>query len=289
VRGLTYLIGLVPIVGCASIGRIDDGTSLAYGYHNEGRLVNGVQLPSAGDGYLVPQTWAKRGNNWGTEELVGLIVRTGRRLVEEIPETPLFVADLSPPRGGPSRWHHSHQTGRDADLLFFARDPLGRPLPPPPQMPVFLEDGKTADGTMVFDVARNWKLVKALIEDPATDVQYLFIYQPLADMMLLHARAIGEPTDVVARASALLKQPGDSLKHDDHLHVRIYCPASDRPLGCRDRGPLRWLKKVYKYLAGIRRLEALLPQALQAVGLRPFCHYAPPSLQASRSLTSSAR
>jgi len=282
VRSLTYLIAIGSMVGCASLVRMDDGTSLAYGTNSNGRLLNGVELPIQGDGYVVPPTWAKRGNNWGTDELVGLIVRTGRRLAEEIPESPFYVADLSPERGGSSVWHHSHQNGRDADLLFYARDAEGRPAAPPPQMPVFLEDGRTADGALTFDVERNWRLVRALIDDPAVDVQYLFIYQPLADKLLAHAKALGEPTDVIARAAALLKQPGDSLKHDDHLHVRIFCPATDRPLGCKDRGPLRWLKKVYKYLAGVRRLEAFLPHALRAVAIRPFCHYAPPNITARK-------
>jgi penicillin-insensitive murein endopeptidase len=35
-----------------------------------------------------------------------------------------------------------------------------------------------------------------------------------------------------------LKQPGDSARHDDHLHVRVYCTPSDRRLGCVDLGPM---------------------------------------------------
>src|SRR5688572_9125948 len=158
---------MLVLSGCATLGGVDDGTSLAYGWHNEGRLVNGIQLPVKGDGYVVPTTWARRGNNWGTEELVGLLVRTGRRLVEEAPDAPLYVADLSPPRGGPSAWHRSHQTGRDVDLIFFARDALGKPIAPPAQMVIFGDDGKTLDGTMTFDVERNWLLVRALLTDPA--------------------------------------------------------------------------------------------------------------------------
>jgi penicillin-insensitive murein DD-endopeptidase len=280
--GRASAVALLLITGCAALGGVDDGTSLALGYHNDGRLVNGVQLPTRGDGYVMPPTWARRGNNWGTEELVGLLVRTGRRLADDVTDASLYIADLSPPRGGPSAWHRSHQTGRDVDLIFFARDALGKPVAPPAQMMTFGDDGKTLDGLASFDTERNWKLVRALLVDPEVDVQYLFIYEPLAKRLIEHARASHEPPDLVARAEALLKQPTDSLKHDDHLHVRIYCPASDRALGCRDRGPLRWFKKVYKYLTGVKKLEAVLPQALRAIAMRPFCHFLPPRVTATR-------
>jgi penicillin-insensitive murein endopeptidase len=261
---------------------VNDGTSLAYGWHNDGRLVNAVELPARGDGYLVPTTWARRGNLFGTDELVGLLVRAGRRLAEEVPDTPLYIADLSPRQGGPSAWHRSHQTGRDVDLIFFARDALGQPLPPPAQMLIYGDDGRTADGLYQFDVERNWKLVRALLEDPAVDVQYLFIYQPFAKLLVDHARANREPPDLIARADALLKQPGDSAPHNDHLHVRIFCPVSDRALGCKDRGPLRWFKKVYKYLTAVRRLEAALPKALRALAARPFCRFLASRITATR-------
>ena len=38
-----------------------------------------------------------------------------------------------------------------------------------------------------------------------------------------------------------LKQPGDSARHDDHMHVRVYCSKSDREFGCVDMGPMELL------------------------------------------------
>lgn len=244
--------------GCAVLGGVHDGTSVSSGGSNEGALVNAVKLPVKGDGYQIPKTWATRGLNWGTEELVTLIVRAARRVEREMPGATLYVADLSPRRGGPSAWHRSHQSGRDADLHFFVVDENGQPAAAPAAMLELGDDGCTPAtddaGSPIarscFDVARNWALVRALAEDPVTDVQYLFIYEPLAKMLLDHARAQGEPEALIQKADALLHQPGDSLPHNDHLHVRIYCPAGDRDLGCKDRGPLRWFKKSYKYLAG---------------------------------------
>jgi penicillin-insensitive murein DD-endopeptidase len=243
-------------VGCAGHGVVDDGTSVSYGTGNLGALQHGVPLPVQGDGYWVPPRWEQRGNLYGTEELVATIVRVGRRLAREQPSAaPLGVADLSPLGGGPSRHHRSHQSGRDVDLLFFARDANGAPVVAT-DMYVFGADGMTrrsvrADGSerarLYFDVARNWALIRALMEATTAEVQYIFIYEPLRRLLLAHARATGEPPALVEQAAQLLHQPSDSAPHWDHMHVRVFCAPSDRPMGCRDRGLLRWKKKGYKY------------------------------------------
>jgi penicillin-insensitive murein DD-endopeptidase len=265
--------------GCAAAGTVHDGTSVSWGRHNSGRLLNPARLPIEGDGYRIPPTWAVRGMNHGTDELVSLVVRAARRVEAELPGSTLFVGNLSPARGGPSRWHRSHQSGRDVDLMFFALDEQGRPAGPPDAMYVFGPDGwtlETARGRpqprLQFDAARNWLLVRALLEDPLVEVQYLFISEGLRDLLVEHAIAIGEPPHMVHWARSVLHQPTDSLPHDDHLHVRILCPPSDRVLGCRDVGPLRWLKKGYKYLAR-RGFREVIPGGLRAFVARPFCQF----------------
>jgi penicillin-insensitive murein DD-endopeptidase len=275
------LLALCLASACAAVGGVDDGTSLSAGWSHRGRLVNGVELPVRGDGYLMPPTWAARGLNWGTEELVGAIVRASRRVAIESPGAMLYVADLSPRRGGPSAWHRSHQTGRDADLHFFALDESGRPAPPPLAMVRFDASGRAPAAGRLFDVPRNWLLVRALVEDPGAEVQFLFLSSGLRQLLLDHAVEVGEPTELVARAAALMQQPGDSLPHDDHLHLRIFCPAGDRTLGCRDRGPVRWLKKDWKYVAKRRAPEAP-PVAFPHPAPGPMCRLVAESVLARR-------
>ena len=106
-----------------------------------------------------------------------------------------------------------------------------------------------------FDVARNWAMVRALVQDPRVDVQYLFCNSALRKHLLDHARRIREDPDVIERAAELLHQPGDSLPHDDHLHLRIFCAADDRAWGCVDRGPSWWWKKRAKYMAPERSTD----------------------------------
>jgi murein endopeptidase len=79
-------------------GGVDDGTSVSYGSTSAGHLRNAVELPVLGDGYRIPEPWASRGLRYGTEELVGTIVRAGRRLAVEDAAAVLYVADLSPRR-----------------------------------------------------------------------------------------------------------------------------------------------------------------------------------------------
>jgi penicillin-insensitive murein endopeptidase len=257
------------------VGAVNDGSSLALGPLNRGVLVNGLRLPAKGDGWRIPPVWSQRGNNFGTEELVGLIIRASRRVAAESPGSVVNVADLAAERGGRTPWHRTHQTGLDVDLCFFALDERGQPAPIPRDMYRFGEDGWTLPvrgaPRWQFDTEKNWLLARAVLEDPLVEVQYIFVSDGLRTRLLDHARAIGEPVGLIERASVLLHQPEGALPHDDHFHVRIYCPPSDRGLGCEDIGPLRWTKKGRKY-AGREAIPAgNLPELVARLVIRPFC------------------
>ena len=182
-----------------------------------------AQLPERGPGYEVPLTWRVRGLQWGTRSLVELIEHAASRVAHEQPGAVLYVADLSRHDGAPTEWHRSHRAGRDADLLFFARDENGDPAPAPMQMVRFDRHGVawTLVGRRYFDTARNWLLVRALLEDRAAHVERIFIAEPLKSLLVEWARARGEPGWLVERADAVLGQPSDSTAHDDHMHVRV--------------------------------------------------------------------
>lgn len=210
----------------------------------------------------MPSLWRERRANWGTEELVGAIRRAARRVTREYPGGTLGVADLSRRGGGDALLHRSHENGRDVDLIFYAVDARDRPLPPANAMPRYSAKDLVAHpsrptsgvefGTFSprrFDVRRNWALVRALLTDPEIELQYVFCNNGLKSRMLAWAASIGEEPRLMERARELLHQPGDSLPHDDHFHVRVYCSPDDRMYGCQDRGPLRaWLKSEADWL-----------------------------------------
>jgi len=268
--------------GCASHGVVHDGTSVSYGPSNAGVLLNPAELPVQGEGYVVPERWAQRGLRYGTDEAVALIVQVAREVTTAKPGSLLGVGDLSPRRGGPSAWHRSHQTGRDVDLIYFAVDAQGNPVAPTEMVPYSTEGvAVVGDGvTLSFDVERNWLLVKALVTSQVADVQWIFVADWLRQQMLDYAVAKGEPEHIVLAASYLMGQPGDSLPHDDHMHVRVYCAPTDRIIGCEDRGSFRWLKRDAKYVwrhtgeMFVRPIERLFHrqpvQALLALSALPF-------------------
>jgi hypothetical protein len=85
-------------------------------------------------------------------------------------------------------------------------------------------------------VPKTWTLVAALVTNDRAAVQWLFVSNPIRERLLTHARSIGAPRDVVARAAAVLHQPAGALPHDDHIHVRLFCSGDDLLEGCQNRG-----------------------------------------------------
>lgn len=251
--------------GCYGPGFFTDGSSISVGTFNHGALRRGARLPPAGEGYVIPALWRERGASFATDELVAAVEHAARRVAREYPGALLGVGDMSVRGGGDSVLHRSHENGRDLDLIYYAVDERGRPVAPADAMPRYPSwDGRARApwpqehgvkfgpfSPRWFDVPRNWALVRALLEEPKIEIQYLFINRRLRERLLTYAEGQAEDPNLLERARAILHQPGDSAAHDDHLHVRIFCAEDDRPFGCVDRGPIRWWKKRYKYMAPV--------------------------------------
>ncbi len=245
---------------------VEDHSGYSSGPGRFGVLYEGTRLPKAGQGYLIPATWSERGLNYGVDEMASLLVYTGRTLHLHDEGMMLAVGDISRATGGRSPWHRSHQTGRDVDLLFFVDDLEGHPIVnewmfhhnPDGSQRV----GKNETPRVQFDVKANWLLVATLLDNPVAEVQYIFIQEDLRQMLLAHAREAGASRGLLARAREVMMQPGDSAPHDDHMHVRIYCPKNDLSAGCQDAGQMRWHKRDDKYKERIERLpgyESIVP------------------------------
>jgi penicillin-insensitive murein endopeptidase len=237
VLALAFLAG-----GCVELGVVTDGSSISYGKPSRGRLIDGVKLPDNGPGFTTRDMWAKRGNRYGTNELVHLLKGVAKRMRSKGKDTRLVVADLSANNGGEAHlFHRSHQSGRDVDLLYYMRDAAGQPFEAD-SMRVFDRSGRARDGSGIsVDIPRTWALVKELLTADEAYVQFIFMYQPIANKVIEYARSKHEDAVVIARAVRACKQPGDSAPHNDHMHVRIYCPVEDRQFGCVDMGPLELL------------------------------------------------
>lgn len=262
--------------GCAFDGLVmADDSSFSRGPSRFGALHHPTELPALGQGYWIPPVWIDRGLNYGVDELVGMLVHVGRTLDLQGNGLVLSIGDLSRPSGGRSPWHRSHQTGRDVDLLFFVRDHQDTPVRSNTMFKHGADGVQRGLATVVekhgFDVAANWHMVAALLDNPIAEVQYIFIQDDLRQLLLEHADKSGVSRSLIARAASTLRQPSDSAPHDDHMHVRIYCPKGDLVHGCVDFGQLRWHKRDYKYegrLERQRQYEDIVPEG--AVGALPW-------------------
>lgn len=102
---------------------------------------------------------------------------------------------------------------------------------------------RETDEIVVFDDARNWHFVRSLLTDPSIAVQWIFCSRGLEARLLRHALEVEPDRGVVLRAAYVLAQPANAAPHDDHFHVRIFCSAEERSLGCRDVPPFwPWLR-----------------------------------------------
>ena len=213
--------------------------STSKGTPMKGSLSRGEVLPKKGSGYAMMKVTRERRARFGVTELVQLVKEAAHKVRRRHKGSLLRVGDLSGRKGGPIDNHGSHQSGRDVDLAFYVLDKSGQPVSPDQFIP-FDRNGFSVDPPMEyrFDTARNWALVEALIRSERAEVQWIFVADHLKQLLLQYATSNKKtPRSVIGKARQILKQPGKKA-HWDHFHVRIYCPADDRPT-CQDVGP-RW-------------------------------------------------
>lgn len=156
-----------------------------------------------------------------------MVRRAATAVARDFPGSRLTVGDLSDHDGGPIGHHASHQSGRDVDLAFYVTDARGRPAYANDYTSFNGQGRPIAGGQLRFDVARNWSLVTALLDDPAVRVEHIFVSTPLRALLLAHARAIHARPMLLVRAQLVMHQPVHALPHSNHFHVRIGCPNGD--------------------------------------------------------------
>ncbi|MCC6553264.1 MAG: penicillin-insensitive murein endopeptidase [Polyangiaceae bacterium] len=207
----------------ADSGEKKEKAPMSIGAPNRGRLVGSVRLK--GSKHLTVREGAR---SWGLPALTRALERAAARVAKKHPRSVLLVGDMSARKGGHIEGHNSHQTGRDADVGFYAVNSKGKPVPLK-RFVAFNGEGKAAGLEWLrFDDERNWALVEALLADKDAQVRYLFVSMGLRGRLLAYAAKKKVPQDRITRAAAALMSPSDVDVHDDHFHVRIACPESMR-------------------------------------------------------------
>lgn len=201
--------------------------SLSVGHPNAGWQVRAKRLKSSDSIFILDKS---KNNVYGHPALVLMLNRSAKQLAKQFPASKMAVGDLSSKNGGSLVGHRSHQSGRDADILFYARDRKGRKVVPDHFVP-YGADGKATDGSgYVFDDERNWLLVQLWAKDDRAGLSHIFVSRSLRKRLLDFAGKSTIYSKYIDDVNTVLKQPEDSTPHNDHFHVRISCPKKHEGL-----------------------------------------------------------
>lgn len=232
---LAIVVGC-PGAGCLPWTAVRGDARGSLGTITGGMLAGGEELEAQGEHHRFYRAGVRR---HATPEVAGLVRRAAARVAATHPGSVLLVGDISAEHGGFIGGHRSHRSGRDVDFAFFLSTPAGEPRA---GFPLVLLDrlgaGVRDDEPCRFDDARNWELVEALLTDAVAEVQWIFVSRGLKARLLAHALGHRRDPGLIERAAAVLHQPGDSARHDDHFHVRTYCPGGPAGDACLDTGPV---------------------------------------------------
>lgn len=248
----------------ATTGLPPSTTSTSIGSVTSGRLLGGVPLPDGGKGFRFNDRRSAEAR-YGTVETVRAIMRAAAVVEDAMPGSQLVVNDIGFARGGKIAHHGSHRAGRDADILFFLQDAEGRPVPSvgapldPDGVGYDFKDLSIAedDVRVQFDAPRTFRFVRALLEQPDSAVQRIFVVEHLRAKLLAEAERSHAPAALKARLAEVTCQPG--YAHDDHLHVRWFCSEEDLTQGCEDAPP------IYPWRADALRAAGVDPQPQRRV------------------------
>jgi penicillin-insensitive murein endopeptidase len=237
------------VLACAALvsGCFSTPSPLAPGLHgtvgvpNRGVLTEAQELPVRGPGFVRYRPLSN--HYFGRPRLVQALQSAAASVSQLAPGgAPLSIGDLSAKTGGRIPGHDSHRSGRDVDLLFLVTTPAGASVPSPGFVH-FEGDGLArVDGSADYlriDVDREWLLLRSLLTSPEIGVQFMFVCHEIEALLIDHARALGEPDSLVWQAETVMLEPSDSLRHDDHVHLRIACSPEEAVAGCSGGGP-RW-------------------------------------------------
>jgi penicillin-insensitive murein DD-endopeptidase len=238
--------------------------STSIGSVTNGRLQGGVPLPDQGKGFRFNDRRDEQAR-YGTVETVRAIMRAAAMVEDAMSGSQLVVNDIGLPHGGKIAHHGSHRAGRDADILFYLHDGQGRPLrsvgAPLDPDGVGYDFGDLAmaedDVCVHFDAARTFRFVRALLEQPDSAVQRIFVVEHLRAKLLAEAERSDAPAALIARFAEVTCQPG--YAHDDHLHIRWFCSEEDVKHGCEDVPP------IYPWRAEALRAAGVEPQLAKRV------------------------
>jgi hypothetical protein len=197
----------------------DNGHSIGVPW--AGRLREPARLPP-GEGYVI----RRPARSFGTRQTIDLVGHVLTVFHRQFPDAHVLgIGDLSAEHGGPITDHHSHQSGRDADIgLVYKTKPAG--------YPESFVDATEAN----LDCGATLSIIRGFARTAHEDggVQMMFLDYDVQGILVRWGQANG----VDDATLALFQYPhgrsySDALirhvpNHANHVHVRFRC-AGDEP------------------------------------------------------------
>jgi penicillin-insensitive murein DD-endopeptidase len=200
------------------------GKAVAIGYYPRGCLQGGIELPVTGRTWQVMRI--SRNRNWGHPDLIKFLERFAPLAAKATGWHGVLVGDMAQPRGGPLPFgHSSHQIGLDVDIWF---------MPMPDRV---LSKDERDNMPFLSLIAEDRKHINTNVWTPA-DAAFIrtAAEQPEVERVLVNAAIKKELCQMQGdKHPAWMSKVRPWYGHDDHIHVRLKCPA-DSP-NCRKQEP----------------------------------------------------
>jgi penicillin-insensitive murein endopeptidase len=221
--GVARVVALVLALTSAPVA----AETLCLGRTNSGALRGARRLEER------PYLRIKRGSEdrtWGHPALLALVYGGARAVARAADGSVALVGDASAEHGGLLSGHASHQSGRDVDVGFFVADASGQSVALEAFEPFDGSGRSMLDPRRVFDVYRNWVMLRAWLSELRVVVTHVFVSGELRQLIIDYGRQSPEFARYVSLAAAVLHPHPN---HGDHFHVRIACPL-DQGKECVD-------------------------------------------------------
>jgi len=190
------------------------GPPQSIGFYSAGCLQGAQALPLDGPGYEAIRI--SRNRYWGQPVAIDFI-RTLSEKVRAAGQAPLYIGDIGQPRGGPApSGHASHQTGLDADI-WFERQPGPRLAPAERENPKLRSLVRSDDGGIDETVFTQQHVTLLRLAAGMPNLDRLFVNKWIKQRLC----------QTVTGNRSWLRKLVVWAGHDEHFHVRLYCPPGN--------------------------------------------------------------